>query len=258
MSSPLIIGGTGGSGTRVVTRIIRAGGRFMGARLNASDDAEDLVAFDWRWGPTYIASGASSSMIEDFEVALARHRAPIVETDFPWGWKHPHSYLMLPFLDRELPELRFVHVVRDGRDMAFSSNQNQLRHYGRAAIGASSGPEPVSSIRFWSWANLRAADYGEQRLGARYLRVRLEDLAHAPEANVKRLLAFSGAPPSASSDAVAEVQVAESLGRWRRLEPEAVEGVTRAGRSGLRRFDYLSRRQAVATVAAAVRRSSRP
>lgn len=44
-ASPLVIGGTGGSGTRVVARIVRASGRFMGADTSDYDsqDALDLV-----------------------------------------------------------------------------------------------------------------------------------------------------------------------------------------------------------------------
>jgi hypothetical protein len=40
---PLVIGGTGGSGTRVVAAIVRRGGRFMGARPNASDDGRVIA-----------------------------------------------------------------------------------------------------------------------------------------------------------------------------------------------------------------------
>ena len=53
----------------------------------------------------------------------------------PWGWKEPRSVYLLPFLAAELPGLRFLHVVRDGRDMAFSENQVQLRKHGDAVLG---------------------------------------------------------------------------------------------------------------------------
>jgi len=34
-------------------------------------------------------------------------------------------------LQAQLPTLRFIHLIRDGRDMAFSEIQNQLRLYGQ-------------------------------------------------------------------------------------------------------------------------------
>ena len=62
----------------------------------------------------------------DLDAAVARHLAPLGGRPRPWGWKHPHSLLLLPLLVDAWPRLRFVHVVRDGRDMAFSANRNQL------------------------------------------------------------------------------------------------------------------------------------
>ena len=34
-----------------------------------------------------------------------------------------------------MPKLRFVHWMRDGRDMAFSENQQQLRKHGETVLG---------------------------------------------------------------------------------------------------------------------------
>jgi len=42
-SSPIVIGGIGGSGTRVVVSLLQAAGVFMGSRLNGSLDLLDFV-----------------------------------------------------------------------------------------------------------------------------------------------------------------------------------------------------------------------
>ena len=42
-SSPIVIGGTGGSGTRLVQSILAGAGVFMGHHLNAVGDALDFV-----------------------------------------------------------------------------------------------------------------------------------------------------------------------------------------------------------------------
>ena len=88
----------------------------------------------------------------------------------------------MPFLDAVMPSLRFLHFVRDGRDMAFSENQNQLVKHGGALLGDElrKAKTPVRSIAVWSRVNAAAADYGESRLGERYLRVRFEDLCEQP------------------------------------------------------------------------------
>jgi hypothetical protein len=154
-----------------------------------------------------------------------------------WGWKEPRSVYLVPFLDDQLPGLRFLHVVRDGRDMAFSENQVQLRKHGDAVLGDASEPAELRSIALWSAVNLRAADHGEGRLGDRYLRVRFEDLCARPAETTARILGFFGLRGDAERIAAEEVQVPETLGRWRGRDVAALEA--RAG-DALRRFGYQS------------------
>lgn len=238
--APLVIGGTGGSGTRVVKRMVDATGRFMGANLNAFDDALDLARFDWDWGLSWLEHGASDEMRAAFAQAVERHLSPAPPRAVAWGWKHPHSYLLLAFLDDRFPKLRFVHVVRDGRDMALSANQNQLRHYGELLLGDSlaDAPAAIRSLAFWGDANLRAADYGEGQLGERYLRVRFEDVCTGPAAAARRLVAFAGgADDTASLAAAAEVHPPADIGRGADVVDTA--GIPVAARLALERFDYL-------------------
>ena len=59
-SNPVVIGGTGGSGTRAVQSALAAAGVFMGERLNESGDAMDFEPFldpsstrsSWKPGPS--------------------------------------------------------------------------------------------------------------------------------------------------------------------------------------------------------------
>ena len=51
---------------------------------------------------------------------------------------------------------------------------------------------PVRSIAIWTRVNTAAADYGEERLGERYLRVRFEDLCAQPGETVRRIYDFFG------------------------------------------------------------------
>ena len=53
---PGVTGATGGSGTRVVARVMRRGGMFIGTDLNVSEDALDFAAFSDRWIDRYWAA----------------------------------------------------------------------------------------------------------------------------------------------------------------------------------------------------------
>lgn len=236
--SPLVIGGLGGSGTRPVARIIARTGRFMGTNLNPPHDSMDMAEFDWRHGLDYLRSGETDEFRRDFEAALAAHLAPM-NGDEPWGWKHPHSYLLIGFLAKRFDKLRFVHVVRDGLDMAFSKNQAQLRRYGLLALGPGDDDDPVRRIRFWAWANMRAADEGESLLGDRYRLVRFEDLCREPAVTVGCLLRFAQVPENAPPP-LDEVTPPPSLGRAREEHPEHVDALEAAAGDALKRFRYLS------------------
>jgi hypothetical protein len=236
--SPLVIGGLGGSGTRPVARIIARTGRFMGTNLNPPHDSMDMAEFDWRHGLEYLRSGETEELRRDFEAALTAHLAPMDDGAEAWGWKHPHSHLLIGFLAKRFDKLRFVHVVRDGFDMAFSKNQAQLRQYGLVALGPGDDDDPVRRIRFWAWANSRAANEGQSLLGDRYQLLRFEDLCREPAGTVERLLRFAQVPEDVPAP-LDEVTAPDSLGRARKEHPEYLDELEAAAGDALKRFGYL-------------------
>src|SRR5260370_20821937 len=78
-----------------------------------------------------------------------------------WGWKEPRSIYFLPFLDQHWPGTKFIHVIRDGRDMAFSSNQNQLRKHGLFVLGSevTDAPDPGRIAVLWARTNTEAGSH---------------------------------------------------------------------------------------------------
>jgi sulfotransferase family protein len=237
---PSVIGATGGSGTRVVARIAQRCGLYIGTRLNVSKDSLQIGGFLTCWAGQYLAAGDEPDFEDVMRADLARvlkeHGVPA--DGAPWGWKAPPSIFLLPFFERALPGFRFVHMLRDGRDMAYSRNQRQLDRYGATLVGE--GVEldsPTGSIAVWSAANVRAARFGEEHMGGRYLRIRFEDLCAAPEPEIARLLAFlelEGDP----AELAAEVSAPPSLGRWREQDPAAIEELERVAGPALERFGY--------------------
>ncbi len=248
-SGPNVIGATGGSGTRVVARIARLAGMHIGTRLNVSEDNLDFADFGDRWINSYLDGSCASSgrkrewMVEDFWAFLHELCAARSSPAQPWGWKEPRSIFLLPFLHEQLSNLRFVHVVRDGRDMAVSSNQNQLRKHGDAVLGAherSLSPQ-LRSIALWTSANARVADYGEARLGERYVRLRFEDICARPVEAAQTILDFFDLEGDAGV-AAGEIVPPATLGRWREQPAAVVDELQRVAGVALRRFGYeLSR-----------------
>jgi hypothetical protein len=231
----------------VVARIARAGGLFLGTELNRYLDALDIAAYLDRWVNAYIAEGMAdislatrSRMARDLRLLAEAHRAPMSAEWRAWGWKAPRSIFLLPLFDVTFPRSRFLHVVRDGRDMALSANQNQLWRHGRALLGpeAAQLSPPLQSIALWNRVNLLAADYGERAMGERYLRLRFEDLCREPAAAIQRLFAFFALEGDVAGIAEGLVHPPDSLGRWRGQDARLVAELTRIGGDGLRWFGY--------------------
>ncbi len=244
-NGPCVIGATGGSGTRVVARIVRSGSMFIGEKLNRYEDAVELGFYSDRWIDRYLAGGRSPELLEqmaaDLRSVLEDHVSPLPEDARAWGWKEPRSIYLQRFWHETMPSLRFLHFVRDGRDIAFSENQNQLKKHGEAALGDElrRAKMPVRSIALWNRVNQAAADYGEEALGARYLRVRFEDLCADPVETVERIYRFFGLEGDVEAIARAEVRPPDTLGRWRLRRKGVVDELNRTAESTLRRFEYL-------------------
>ena len=96
-----------------------------------------------------------------------------------WADKTPDYIDHLPLLSGLFPEARFVHMLRDGRDVALSTLD--LRRFHRHA---------ATCAFFWS-RQIAGAMQHARRLGAdRYLELRYEDLLDDPERELFRLCTF--------------------------------------------------------------------
>lgn len=264
---PVVIGGTGGSGTRLLVAIAQAAGYFMGEFrpfkdyrglmwMNAGFDSEEFVDFAWRWRERFINADRQpltetemDRAVDDLRASVARHRRHL-PPGAPWGWKLPQSVLYLPVLNRLYPGARFIHMIRDGRDMAFSKNQNDAAAFGEF-IFARRGPDEMPgaymseatrmaslSIIVWGFANQLAADFGEAEMGDRYLRVDYGGLCTDPGPGLRHLLDFMEVSPDLATGVENLVQPSRSIGRWHDQGRPAREAVLRFGGEYLERLGY--------------------
>ncbi|MEM9273995.1 MAG: tetratricopeptide repeat protein [Cyanobacteria bacterium P01_F01_bin.143] len=249
---PNFIGATGGSGTRVVARIVQQGGLFLGKNRARSEDSIDLMGYlsirniisHWK---TPISVKSYNKVLKQLEVGLEKYLADIALDQVPqaWGWKIPPSIFMLPFLHSQFPHLKCLHLIRDGRDMAYSTNQNQLEYLGPILLSPEelSWSKPLQSITLWSRLNLLTAEYGEKYLPNQYLRIRYEDLCAKPVPTIERIFDFFGLSGNVHQIAQAEVSAPTSLSRWRGQNLATIAQLNQIGESALQTFGYLSPEQ---------------
>jgi hypothetical protein len=101
-----------------------------------------------RWADAFDARGALSSIPRCEEPADPRCPA--------WGFKAPNSLLGLPLFAALFPNFIFVHVLRDGRDIAFSENTRQAARFFDSLF-------PRAIVRRGELSDGNAADDGDNR-----------------------------------------------------------------------------------------------
>lgn len=165
--------------------------------------------------------------------------------------KTPENSFAVTLLVSAFPGAQFIHLVRDGRDVAVSLTEKGWLDDagdGRSSPYVGRQPrfwvEPERAVEFadaghlrrcaWAWRRYTEAALEARALpGAQYTEVRYEDLVARPEATASSIARFLDLP-GRDRDAVADVACearADSVGRWRarlshdeRAEVEAEAG----------------------------------
>lgn len=95
-----------------------------------------------------------------------------------WGEKTPDYGSIMPAISRLLPEAHFIHLVRDGRDVAVSKRD----------LWFGPGPDIAAQARDWHQHVANTRQLGTEC--PHFLEVRFEDLVSEPEATLCRICAF--------------------------------------------------------------------
>lgn len=182
---------------------------------------------------------------------------------FTWGFKESQVMFVLPFLlQRFRPSadrrMSIVHVVRDGRDIAFSKQQrakyqryyvNLISRYLSDAWETNSAQKSRYAIqvaRTWQFINEGIAKWAKRHSeDINYVQFRLEDICR-PESRVSAALKLVRSLDLAPSDQerfLASVNQLVSdgrcnLGKYYKQDPQLVRQIDQAIRRGLQLFGY--------------------
>jgi len=248
------VGGLGGSGTRLIATLLAEFGIFLGHDLNreldnlaftllfkrrellTSTDAE--IDSDLRLFTTMMTRPRALTAVERAhlqqraseqrnehpdgwlqaraDALIGASRTPLAAGQH-WGWKEPNAHILLPALIRNFPQMRYIHVVRHGLDMAFSRNQTQLQYWGDAMLGGPGEPGPARALSYWCAAQKRARRLGEM-MGDRFLWLDYDHLCLDPRDGLNRLRDFLGLPCPDPEKMLAMIRPPASMGRFRRAD----------------------------------------
>lgn len=257
----VIAGGCPRSGLTVLRKILATHPRF---RTGPDTGAAPAVAFQWREFATNLGNLHRDYFdLDDDAVAaiMGRFLAAILRQDGePRIVFEKTSLNAVAFepLARILPAARFIHVVRDGRDVAASLLDRDWTDP-RTGAPFAHVADPLAAMTYWTrLAGIGLA--GEDALGrdGRILRVRYEDLAADPDAEAARICGFLGvewpppelAPAPGAADyfglereslpALLGPVTTSRIGRWReRFTGEERRALEEIGRGALRALGYM-------------------
>lgn len=254
--NPVVIGAIGGSGTRIVARILKEIGCKLGNDLNVSEDnlsftylfkyLEILSASDEHFGKLlkiFIKSmqggGLSFSEAEmltglnhlhrgRFNEAWGRERVKAIKygannqgASEVWGWKEPNSHVILDRLIYFLPKMKYIHVIRNGLDMAYSQNQIQAKLWGKHFTGEEYQETPAYSLKYWCAVHRRVMSLGK-KMGDGFLLLNFDDLCVKPLESILLLQKFLNlkVPESNLRSLSDMVNRPDSLGRFRKYRTD--------------------------------------
>jgi hypothetical protein len=265
LPAPVVVFNKSHSGSRLLARLLAASGVFMGAERNASEDALPLLKLvqyfvehyhpdaSALWDRARPADGALLGLVEGvFSDHLRGH-----DGSQAWGWKLCETVYALPLIDFLFPGARFVHLIRDGRDVAFSDHVAPVEpfwqkvfvdavgvgHWRGLAYGTMARigyrlDAPRYNMQHWCNSVSLGRRYGAMLQG-RYLEVRYENLCRDFEAEAARVVAFAGAPATAAGLAALRGEVSlDGIGKFRRQPWWRRARVAHYGRPLLKSLGY--------------------
>lgn len=240
MNGPLVIGGVGGSGTRLFAEIIRSCGVYIGSDLNQSLDNLTFTFLFKRPGWLFstidnvhlLSTGfgvlekcmcktsrltyeehlfSLSALFSMFfhghnhkkdgrglwammrYIHLIKSSGMAMKTASAWGWKEPNSHLLLDRLSTFFPGLKYIHIIRNGLDMAFSENQQQVYTWGNmfnVRFPANHGSLPQAAFRYWVESNKKVLEIGLSLGPERFMVVNFDKFCLEPAKGIAELLSF--------------------------------------------------------------------
>ena len=257
---PLAVGGVGGSGTRIVAHILQELDFYLGEDLNKQFDnlwftllfkrkeiLQNSLAEINILLSIFMKGMISNEIFTQEEVELINHLASSATNPHPepwlkeraksllardnsereirsWGWKEPNTHLIIEKLQYSLPKLKYIHVVRNGLDMAYSRNQNQLKLWGSHFLQQEYQISPYYSLKYWLKVHQHILEVA-QLMKDKFLWLNYDELCLNPHKVINQIIEFLELEISSSyRDRLSKlVKVPDSMGRFKNYKLDVFE-----------------------------------
>lgn len=144
---------------------------------------------EWKLPPAAVAERLRPGMTTGEAIGAIFAAYAGLQGKARWGDKTPLYMQYLPLLERTFPDALFVHLVRDGRDVALSFLSVPR---GIMTEGWGHPTDAAGFARLWRTEVTAARALGRRVGSGRYLELRYEDLVREPADELRRICAFAG------------------------------------------------------------------
>jgi hypothetical protein len=209
MKGPVFIIGCPRSGTSFLYHLMLSAGGFAEFRtqMNVYDVLEPIygdlrvlankrrMMKDWLRSKAFAVSGLDADEIKEKVLAECRNGSDFLRLVMDsvasrqgvnrWIDSTPTNAPHISRIHRDFPEAKFVHIIRDPRDVALSLDK---RGWTRPLPWDKENSLPAAGV-YWKWIVSKARNDGKV-LGDAYTEIRYEDLAQNPKQSLARLGEF--------------------------------------------------------------------
>ena len=255
MEETIAIGALGGSGTRAIAQVLIDAGVYMGDNLNNANDnklftrlfkdpalfndadktkiQERLSVFgeymrtnhlSWKSTKLVLTASFRNSLTRNsfkFNMRVLGKTFSTPRNRETWGWKEPNTQIYLQEIDAYFDNLKYLHVIRHGLDMAFSGNRKQLTNWGyryNIHIGPDDTEQDIAykQLEYWIQSTREAIEKGEHLRGE-FLLLNHSEFCARPKEQIDRMLDFIeiDVPPDKRTALYAIPRTPRTAGRFR-------------------------------------------
>lgn len=192
INGPAVIGGIGGSGTRVVAKLLKTMGYYFGDSDEYTNDNLDFFHLfgnsDWYKQNYKINNEGIIRRLRMFESHMLMSYKK--NKYLGWGWKNPSTHIYIEFLHQYFKEMKYIHVIRHGLEMVYSNNQNQINKWGDLYDLDFSLNQERLRLQYWFKSNKKAIELGRGLFDQKFLLINFNNLCINPQKEINTLMEF--------------------------------------------------------------------
>lgn len=188
----------------ILSKGMTGSGRFTMTQIKS---IKQLASDDINKRPKQWLLERAKSLISDKE---------IVAPDRKWGWKEPNTHVVVDRLIKTIPNMKYIHVMRNGLDMAYSANQSQPELWGKHFTGSNYTASPFYSLKYWCAVHKRILEVCNS-MDNNFLLLNYDNFCTHPEKGLEELFNFMELDITKNQldKIISLIKVPESIGRFK-------------------------------------------